>query len=129
MTEKDRRREQRHSCSRPVGLFLSRGPDGPAVSPVFEGQLLSLSRWGAGIALSEVMAGSTHLAYGPMESSTLQLNVVFSLPDGEEQLTVPVRPIWLDKIQTEDMPPFRIGVEFVVPLAKELLLRLNRQTS
>lgn len=126
MSEKERRREQRHASRESVGIYLSRGPEGPAVSPVFEGQLLSLSRWGAGIALSEVMAGSTHLAYGPMESNDLQLNVVFAMPGEEEQLSVPARPIWLDKKQNENMPPFRIGVEFFVPLAKEQLVRLNR---
>lgn len=124
MTQPDRRREQRHACSRPVGVYLARGPDGPAVSPVFEARLITLSLWGACIALNEIMAGSTHLAYGPMESNALQLTITFSTATGEP-LTVPSRPIWLDKIQDGEMPPFRIGVEFISPLTKEQLLLVN----
>lgn len=110
-----------------IGVYLSRGKDGPAVTPVFRGQLISLSRRGAGIALDEVMAGPTHLAYGPMESDTLRLTLVFSLRENDGNLRIDTRPVWLNKEQNEDIPPFRIGVEFIDPLTNELFRQLNRQ--
>ena len=127
MNDTERRREQRHSCNQQVGVYLSQGRDDSAVTPIFNGLLTSLSRRGAGIALDEVMAGPVHLAYAPMESDNLQLNIVFTLPGHPEQLTVPAYPIWLDKVQNEDLPPFRIGVEFAEPLKNELFQQLNRQ--
>lgn len=127
MTEKDRRRENRHISNQEIDIYLSHDPGGAAISPLYRGQLVSLSRAGACIALDEVMSGSTHLAFGPMESDTLQLNIIFSFLDSEESLTITARPIWLDKKQSENVPPFHIGIEFAVPLSVELLQQLNRQ--
>lgn len=110
-----------------IGVYVSRGEDGPAVTPVFRGQLISLSRRGAGIALDEVMAGPTHLAYGPMESDALRLTLVFPLRGNNKNLRIDTRPVWLNKEQNDDIPPFRIGVEFIAPLTSELFRQLNRQ--
>jgi len=121
------RRESRNSCNMDIDVYLSYGEDGEAVTPVFRGRLISLSRRGAGIALDEVMAGPTHLAYGPMESDTLRLTLVFHLQEDDDNLRVDTRPVWLNKEQNEDIPPFRIGVEFIDPLTNEIFRRLNRQ--
>lgn len=127
MIKKERRREERQPCNLVVGAFLSQGPNGPHVSPVFDGWLMSLSRRGAGIALTEVMAGQTHLVYGPMESAQLQFNIVFTLPDREQPITLAARPVWLNKEKDANIPPFRLGVEFLEPLPDDLFRQLNRQ--
>ncbi|HBI15848.1 MAG TPA: hypothetical protein DDY20_10115 [Desulfobulbaceae bacterium] len=127
MPEQERRREDREPCPREIGVFLTLGRNGAAASPVIEGVLTSISRHGAGIALAEIMAGRTHLAYGPMGSDALQLNIVFPSKDEDIHLTLPVRPIWLKKEQGEGLPPFRLGVAFLEPLPPAILQRLNRQ--
>lgn len=124
---KELRQENRSSCNTEIGVYLSQGDDGTAVTPVFRGQLISLSRRGAGIALDEIMAGPTHLAYGPMGSDTLRLTLVFRLRENDGNLLIDTRPVWLNKEQDEDIPPFRIGVEFVDPLTNEIFRQLNRQ--
>lgn len=129
MPDHDRRRENRNSCTLTIGVFLSQGRDGPAVSPVFQGILTSITRYGAGIALAEIMADRTHLVYGPMESETLLLNIVFpSQGQDGSPFTLPVRPVWLNKEQeNEDLPQFRLGVEFLEPLPTAIFQLLNRQ--
>ena len=127
MTDQERRREQRELCSPEIGVFLTQSRNGSAASPVFQGVLIRISRYGAGIALAEIMADRTHLAYGPMGSDTLQLNVILPSLDRETPITLPVRPVWLKKEQGEGLPPFRLGVEFLEPLSSAILQRLNRQ--
>ena len=61
-----------------------------------------------------------------MESDALQLNIVFPAQDKDDPFTLPVRPIWLKKEQSEGLPPFRLGVEFLEPLPTAILQRLNR---
>lgn len=121
------RQESRNACNMEVGVYLSHGIDGKAMTPVFRGRLISLSRRGAGIALDEVMAGPTHLAYSPMESEAIRLTLVFLLQENDENLRIESRPVWLNKQQHDDIPPFRIGVEFIDPLTNELFRQLNRQ--
>jgi hypothetical protein len=125
--DQERRREQRQLCPPEIGVFLTQGKNGAAASPVFQGVLISISRFGAGIALAEIMADRTHLAYGPMGSDTLQLNIVLPFPGRETPLTLPVRPVWLKKEQGGGLPPFRLGLEFLEPLPPAILRRLNRQ--
>jgi PilZ domain len=126
MPDHDRRREDREPCPPEIGVFLTRCSNGAVASPVFQGVLTSISRHGAGIALAEIMVDRTHLAYGPMESDTLQLNIVFSSQDQDTPITLPVRPIWLNREQSEGLPPFRLGVEFLEPLTTAIFRRLNR---
>lgn len=127
MPDHDRRREDRKSSALAIGVFLSHGINGLAVSPVFQGVLTSITRYGAGIALAEVMADRTHLVYGPMESEALQLNIVFPSHGQDSPLTLSVRPVWLDKEpENEDLPQFRLGVKFLEPLPPSIFQRLNR---
>lgn len=127
MSDLNRRRENRNSCTLAIGVFLSQGMDGLAVSPVFQGILTSITRYGAGIALAEIMADRTHLVYGPMESEILLLNIVFPSQGQTPSLTLPVRPVWLNKEpENENLPQFRLGVEFLEPLPAAILQRLNR---
>jgi hypothetical protein len=126
MPDHNRRREDREHCPLEIGVFLTMGKNGAAASPVFQGILTSISRHGAGIALAEIMSDRTHLAYGPMESDALQLNIVFPSQDQDTPLSLPVRPIWLNREQSGDLPPFRLGVAFLEPLPSAILQRLNR---
>jgi len=117
MPDHDRRRQNRNSCTQTIEVFLSQGRNGRAVSPVFQGVLTSITRYGAGIALAEVMADRTHLVYGPMESETLQLNIGLPGP-GPGLSPYPLRTaVWLNKEpENENLPPFRLGVKFLEPL-------------
>ncbi len=125
----ERRKEDRKLCSLKVGVFLSQGENGPAISPPFWGKLISLSRHGAGVALDEIMFDRTHLALGPMGSDTLQLNIIVSFEDNENQLTFPVKPLWFDKKSDDIMPPFRIGLEFPEMITPDQLRQINELLS
>ena len=127
MSDLNRRRENRNSCTLAIGVFLSNGTDGLAVSPVFQGFLTSITRYGAGIALAEIMADRTHLVYGPMESEILLLNIIFPSQGQDTPFTLPVRPVWLNKEpENENLPQFRLGVEFLEPLPAAIFRRFNR---
>ncbi len=129
MTDNKRRREKRHCKTVSIGVYLSRGPDGPSISPVFSGYLTNLSANGASIALDKIMFGAIHLAFGPMESDTLQMNIVFNCLESGETIILPVRPVWLDKKSEPGLPPFHIGVRFTKPLQDKRLKRILQDES
>ena len=128
MPDAVRRREHRDPCALAIELVLVWGVNGSEALPAVPGVLTSISRSGAGIALAEVMVGRTHLAYGPMESDILQLNMILP-PQGQgTSPTLPVRPVWLRRESADDgLPPFRLGVEFIDPLPPAIYQHLNRQ--
>lgn len=126
MFNQDRRREIREPCTLHIDVFLRERGGGEPVSPFFAGVLISFSRHGAGIALREVMAGRTHLIYGPQESSALELVLRLPVPGGGPALTLAVHPVWLRKEAADQLPPFRVGVEFVEPLPAEVYREANR---
>jgi hypothetical protein len=129
MTEQERRRESRVSSALRAGLFLGKDIDDPQATHVHWGQLITLSRLGAGIALDEIMADRVHLAFAPMESDELTLNLVVPLDNQETPLVIPVRPIWFNKEYAPDIPPFRIGIEFRPPLSSRQMKQITKHAA
>ena len=116
-------REERFSCHGRAGLFLA---DKNAQNPLTErlyGKLLDISCNGASLALAEVINDRLHLAYGPMESDRLKLHIVLYIDD--EELVIPVTPTWFNKKLSEDVLPFRIGMEFITPITSEQLKKIR----
>ena len=109
----ERRKEKRQACSLEVGVFLSQGKNGPAINPPFAGQLVSLSRQGADVALDEIMHDRTHLALAPMGSDQFLLNIILPAEGADKNsLTISAQPVWFDKKTGTGLPPFRIGLQF-----------------
>ncbi|MDW7771603.1 MAG: PilZ domain-containing protein [Desulfobulbaceae bacterium] len=125
----DRRKEKRQACNLNVGVFLSEGKNGPAITPSFQGQLLNISRRGADIALDEIMYDRTHLALAPMESKLVVLNVVLPAEDVDNPLTVSALPVWFDKKFDTELPPFRIGLHFTEILTSKQYQIINNHCS
>ena len=123
--EPDRRKEERNAPALAADVYLSRRSGGPPVTPVFSVQLISLSLRGAGVALHEIMSGRTHLAFEPMESETIRINLRLNL-DNEEEIVRSAKPVWFNKMVHTTTPPFRIGLEFIQPLSPGELNRINR---
>lgn len=123
--EIERRNEKRQTASIRAGIYLSEGKDGPAISPVLNGQLMSISRRGAGIALPEIMTDRTHLAFEAMDSKTLLLIITLQL-DNRESIVLPAKPIWFNKMTHKHFPPFRIGLKFLEPLTLKELNQIIR---
>ena len=122
----ERRKDKRYDCSKlTVEIFLSRGMEGPAITPNFQAKLVGLSRQGADVALEEIMHEQTHLALGPMGSSKLQLNITLPAENKEETCTISAKPTWFDKKTGTGMRPFRIGLEFSHLLSNKHVQMIN----
>jgi len=74
-----------------------------------------LSSYGAGLVLTRIHFGSTHLFYTPEESEELCLYLEIGDGEGEEgeRVSLPVRPIWFKLDDSEDTRYFMMGVEFL----------------
>ena len=122
----ERRKEKRLECSLKVSVFLSQEKNGDALTPPFQGMLVSLSRQGADVALDEIMYDRTHLALAPMGSDRLLLNIILPSEDNENGLTVAAQPVWFDKKPGTEIPPFRIGLKFTELLSFKQYQQINR---
>jgi len=54
-----------------------------------------------------------------METNTLKLNMTLRVNEQDEPLIIPARPAWFNKKIKPDIPPFRVGLEFVTPLSAQ----------
>lgn len=109
-----------------VDVFLTQGNDGPSITPLFKAHLVSFSRQGADVALTEIMYESTHLALTPMSSRNLLINITMPAGNPENSFTVAARPVWFDKKNEPDIPPFRIGLQFIENLSAKQFQLINR---
>lgn len=121
----ERRKERRQACNLKIGVFLSEGKEGPALTPPFQAQLVSLSRQGADVALDEIMYDRTHLALAPMGSDLLTLNIILPAGEADAPLTITAQPVWFDKKTGTGIPPFRIGLKFTELLTSNQFQRIN----
>ncbi|MBU0680340.1 MAG: PilZ domain-containing protein [Proteobacteria bacterium] len=121
---KDKPREERYPCHGTASLFLAAAIDPTARTKKLQGQLLDISCNGASLALAEIITDRKHLAYAPMESDLLKLYIVLNIDD--EELIMPVTTTWFNKKLSEEILPFRIGIEFVTNLTSEQLKKIRR---
>ncbi len=120
----EQQREERYPCHGKAGLFLADQNGHTALTEILHGQLLDISSRGASLALAEIITDRKHLAYAPMESDRYKLYIVLFLGDDEELIT-PVKTTWFNKKLSEEISPFRIGMEFVTPLTSEQLKKIR----
>ncbi len=120
---KERRKEKRHPCTSKIAIFLAKGANAAPESGILAGNLIDISLNGAGLSLPQILDKRVHLAYTAMESKELILHVI--LHHGTEQrVIIPVKPAWFNRTLSENMTPFRLGVEFTEPLSDKLLASL-----
>ena len=112
----------------PIRLSLRNGPDGPLLAGPTSGRLTNISASGAGITVAEkIFIDNYHLFYSPQDNPEYILYLELQLSDSDDKfISIPVRPVWLDLIQTEMPNKFAMGVEFSLSKKDTDLKRLIR---
>ena len=126
--EKEQRRIQRYEQGMPIRLSLRNGPDGPLLAGPTSGRLTNISASGAGITVAEkIFIDNYHLFYSPQDNPEYILYLELQLSESDDKfISIPVRPVWLDLIQTEMPNKFAMGVEFSLSKKDTDLKRLIR---
>ena len=124
--EKEQRRIERFKQGMPIRLSLRHGPDGPLLAGPTPGKLTDISASGAGITLAEkIFVDNFHLFYSPQDNPEYILYLELDLSDNDDKfVAIPVRPVWLDRIQSETSNNFAMGVEFSISKKDSDLKRL-----
>jgi len=123
--EKEQRRIQRYEQGLTIRLSLRNGPDGDFLAGPVPGHLTNISTSGAGITIAKVFIDNHHLFYSPRDNPENTLCLDLDLSDNKDKLvSIPVRPVWLDRNQSATSDEFTMGVEFIVSKGDAELKRL-----
>jgi hypothetical protein len=128
--DRQRRIFQRFTGKLPGSLVLCLGREGSRLVRPVRCQVTDLSRKGAGILASQVISDNHHLFFAALESDKeiLHLDIECTQEQGDtEIITLPVRPVWFDRVLHEEPQPFVLGVEFYEKISRDLFQRLRDQ--
>jgi hypothetical protein len=113
--EKEQRRIQRYEHGLPIRLSLRDGPAGHILAGPVSGSLTNISASGAGITITKVFIDNHHLFYSSQDNPENILYLDLDLSDNEDKfVSIPVRPVWLDRIQSSTQNDFAMGLEFII---------------
>ncbi len=107
-------------------LVLRKGENGPLVAGPVPGTLNNVTPFGAGLTVEHVFVDNHHLFYSPEENPEIMLYLEIPLSgESDENLSIPVKPIWFDTVDSEESTSFYIGIEFLVPPENDQLRQFN----
>ncbi len=112
-------------------LYLCRGVNGDKISQPVSCRVYDLSRSGTGLFTSRVLVGNHHLFFAALESDEIILHLEISLvqDNGTEKLSLPMRPVWFDRVLDKEHKPFKIRAVFYQKIPTDLLTLLKNQPS
>lgn len=121
----EKRMAKRIEADEEITLVLCSGSENTVLAGPFQGLLKNVSKSGAGLLVSQVVAEPYHLFYTPRDDSSkiLYLQVSFS---EEKQLAIPSFPIWMDCDHSIEETPFTMGIEFMTKPGDEQVKELNK---
>ncbi len=124
---KERRKLKRYQVKLEIKLTLY---DAEAEEHLIEpapAVICNISRGGAVLELSEVIRQGKHLFFAPLESDTIQFNLVVPVFQGEQAETVELlaKPVWFNRDMAMEERSFLIGIEFQERLSRQLADHLS----
>lgn len=127
---RERRIFERFPLNIEGALFLCRGRNGEKFCGPVSCRLHDLSKKGAGLVTTRIIIDNHHLFFAALESDTIILHIEFALPGAEEgsgtEITIPVRPVWFDRLIDEEQKPFKMGIEFFERLNDQQFQRIRQ---
>ena len=126
---KEQRRSKRYDRFLPItvaaldkdGQILKAGP--------FQGRVINISRHGACLLLSQVMAHTFHLFHSTKEDESTFLQLTIHIQPEIIDCKIPGKPVWMDIFREGDIRAFKIGVEFMSDADGEQMMHLEQVIS
>lgn len=119
------RRSRRHQEFMPIAINAVDGISGKKLAGPFSAKIVDLSQHGCRIILSQVLLNSYHIFYSTRENDSTVLQLMISFPNQNQQITIPSRPIWLDRCCLDTLRFYTIGVELLTSPEGELVRNLQ----
>lgn len=112
---KSQRRAERYNKNLTIDLFLRDDASSSVLAGPAPCFVNDLSSYGAGLILNQIHLNGHHLFYAPEDNPNYQLYLEHVEGEGEdEKLSVPVRPVWFNLDDNDEVHYFHLGVEFLV---------------
>ena len=122
----DQRRSRRYDRFLPITVIATDKSGACVKAGPFQGRVINISRHGACLLMSQVMANSFHLYYSTKETPTLFLQLTINIQPEIIDCRIPGQPVWLDVFREGEIRAFKIGVEFLVNADDEQMLLLEQ---
>ncbi|MFH1216911.1 MAG: PilZ domain-containing protein [Pseudomonadota bacterium] len=110
-------------------LYLCQGRYGEKLCRPISCRVQDFSQKGACVVTNLIIVDSRHLFFAALESDKFFLHLEFTFKaDGQteaETFTLPVRPVWFDRLIDEEQKPFKIGIEFFKKMDEEQFQRIR----
>ncbi len=119
------RRSRRHNDFMPITVNAVDGTNGKKLAGPFTARIVDISQHGCRLLISQVLIDSYHIFYSTRENDSTVLQLVITFPDQNQQITVPSRPIWLERFQLNNVRSYTIGVELLTSPEGELVNKLQ----
>lgn len=127
---RERRIFERFRLDLEGALFLCRGKKGEKICTPIICRLQDFSKKGACLVTNRILVDHHHLFFTALESDKFFLHLEFACPGEEnteaETYTIPVRPVWFDRLVDEEHKPFKMGIEFFEKMGEEQFQRIRR---
>lgn len=129
---KEQRRSARIKVELPVRIIIrANDDDDPLASG--EGRISDISRHGLRLTVAQAKVGEYHLFYSfhDRPGPTVYLTGPNQAAEGKElpEFTLPVRPVWFDRLLSQPDKPFQLGMEFLQEPAPEVLKWLGKMVA
>lgn len=132
MSSEQRRAKRINGNLLPVTVILRDGKGGPILAGPINGFINDVSIYGARFTVPQIRIESYHLFYACHDNPSLVIHIEVDNPtDNEDHLSIPVRPVWFDRIlhEEDELKPFQVGAEFLIAPENDQIKRLKERLS
>jgi len=123
------RRSKRYNRFLPIGVIALDTINKETIAGPFPGRIINISRHGACLLMSRVIANSFHLFHSIKENENSCIQLTINIQPEIINCTIPGNPLWMDIFREGDIRAFKIGVEFIGEADNEEMLHLEQVVS
>ncbi len=125
---KIKRRAERYNKNLTVDLFLRDDSASLLLAGPVPCFISDLSSFGAGLILNQIHLNGYHLFYGPDDNPNFQLYIERRAEE-KELFSIPVRPVWFNLDDSDEVHYFQLGVEFLAKPNDERVVALKKDAA
>jgi hypothetical protein len=123
------RRSKRYNRFLPIGVIAMDTRNNEVMAGPFPGRIINISRHGACLLMSQVIANSFHLFHSTKENENSCIQLTINIQPEIINCKIPGNPLWMDIFREGDIRAFKIGVEFMGDANDEQMLHLEQVVS
>ena len=123
------RRSKRYNRFLPIGVIAMDSRKNEVIAGPFPGRIINISRHGACLLMSKVIANSFHLFHSTKENENSCFQLTINIQPEIINCKILGHPLWMDIFREGDIRAFKIGVEFMGNADNKEMLHLEQVVS